>query len=154
MFTRAIFLTLMVTLITTSAWAATATFNVNATVRQVIAITWVSDLNFDVLDIGATDTTYTVNAAAAAGAGAGPAATSGAFTVTGDNGSTATIAVTTPVTATVGATTLSFGLTTSASTVTFGAGASSIYVGGSVLVPTTADAGSYATTSTLTILYQ
>ena len=119
--------------------------------RIPIAITEVNGLDFGLIDVPAVPTTFTVTPTSGAQPGAGIGANAAEFAITGEAPFSAAVSVTTPVMATVGATILTFNLTISSATVTFPTG--NVFVGGSVLVPTTADPGNYLTISTLTIIY-
>jgi Domain of unknown function (DUF4402) len=140
-----------------SALAASASFNVNITIRQAIVIAKQTDLNFGTVETGSA--TYTVLAAASAGSGAGAGATSAWFKVTGESGQSATVSftsnpVTVDCTPTCG-TPLSVTLTLDSvlgSTLPFTAGPDNYYVGGSVDV-TGANAGVYSGAATLQVIY-
>ena len=145
-------LTLVMMLLAGSLYAASSTFNVQMMIRQPIAITQVSALNFGTIELPAVATNYTV----VPGAGphtAGTAATAAQFSVTGEPTALATASIPASVTAVNGATTLTFNLALSQTAITFGAGATTLYVGGNVNVPSTATLGTYATTALLTVLY-
>ena len=119
--------------------------------RIPIAITEVNALDFGLIDVPAVPTTFTVTPASGAQPGAGIGANAAEFAITGEAPFSAGVSVTPSVMAPVGATTLTFILTISSATVTFPTG--NVFVGGSVLVPTTADPGNYPTTAIITIIY-
>jgi len=132
-------------------------FDVTIKIREPITITENAFLDFGVIDVPAALTTYTV-AAAATGHSAGTGANAADFTVTGESGYAADVSVTSPVSATVGATTLNFNLQLASGTATdvinFAGSPITVYVGGAVDVPAGADAGTYTTTSQISVVYQ
>lgn len=134
-----------------SAMAASEVFEVRAILRQAIAITEIAFLNFGTIEIPTgAPTPFTIAASSGAQLNGGNAAE---FGVTGEAAQTATVSITPSVTATVGATTLTFNLTLSTTSITFPT--ANIFVGGNVTVPVGADSGTYSNTvdATLTILY-
>lgn len=133
------------------AWAASDTFSVLMTVRQPITVSNTDALDFGTVEVGTG--VQTVNATAGPHS-AGVTANAAAFNLTGE--ATAVADVTLAATTIIndgGANNLTVTLTPQSTTHTFTGGTDVFYVGGTVDV-TSAVAGSYTGTETLTLIYQ
>lgn len=153
-----------------SAFAASAGFNVSVTVRQAITVTWQQDLNFGTVE--AANTTYTVNANSGAQTQAGVGAVPALFTINGDTASAGVQVsfASNPVTAAcqtgtgtcvAGTDTLTVTLVTESGTdpdttsiTSFSGTPVNYYVGGTVPVTSTTPSGLYTTAATLNVIYQ
>jgi len=140
-------------------YAATATFNIGATLRAPLTLTWVADVTFGTLDIpGGAPTVFTVLPDPAGAHTAGATAAPGHFTLLGDTGATAIASVPASTTMTDGTTTLTVNLSVDATS----AGGVlvdpvtpvNVYIGADTTVTNTDTAGAYTGTSTLTVVYQ